>query len=60
MRGLMVAAIALAAAAGVPQAHADVKDGVEAWERGDYEAAVAQWLAPAAKGDADALFLAAG
>ncbi len=56
MRGLMVAAIVLAAVAGVPQAHDDVKDGVEAWDRGDYEAAVAQWLGPAAKGDPDALF----
>ncbi len=37
-------------------AHADVKDGVEAWGRGDYETAVAQWTGPAAKGDADALF----
>ena len=56
MRRLMVAAIALAAAAGVPQAYADVKDGVDAWGRGDYEAAVAQWAGPAAKGDPDALF----
>ena len=35
---------------------ADVKDGVEAWDRGDYDAAVAQWRGPADKGDADAMF----
>jgi cell division protein FtsN len=37
-------------------AHAEVKDGVEAWGRGDYDTAVAQWQGPAAKGDADAMF----
>ncbi len=37
-------------------AFADVKSGVEAWSRGDYPAAVAQWRAPAAAGDADAQF----
>ena len=36
--------------------HAGVKDGVDAWSRGDYEAAVSEWEAPAAAGDADALF----
>lgn len=55
-RGLVWAAVALALGAGVPAARADVKDGVLAWDRGDYEAAVEQWLAPASKGDADALF----
>ena len=35
---------------------AGVKDGVDAWSRGDYEAAVSEWEAPAAAGDADALF----
>lgn len=35
---------------------ADVKAGVEAWERGDYVAAVAAWRAEAVKGDADAQF----
>lgn len=37
-------------------ARADVKDGVDAWARGDFDAAVAQWQGPAAKGDADAMF----
>lgn len=37
-------------------AWADVKDGVEAWSRGDFEAAVRQWQNPADKGDPDALF----
>jgi cell division protein FtsN len=37
-------------------AHAEVKDGVDAWGRGDYDTAVAQWQGPAAKGDADAMF----
>ncbi|MFD2782945.1 SPOR domain-containing protein [Novosphingobium pokkalii] len=35
---------------------ADVRDGVNAWSRGDYAAAVRQWQGPAAKGDADAQF----
>ena len=41
--------------ASVP-ALADVRQGVEAWSRGDYAAAVAQWQGPAAAGDADAMF----
>ncbi|WP_237392287.1 SPOR domain-containing protein [Aurantiacibacter rhizosphaerae] len=35
---------------------ATVRDGVDAWSRGDYAAAVAQWQGPAAAGDADAMF----
>ncbi|MEO0031180.1 MAG: hypothetical protein RIS94_938 [Pseudomonadota bacterium] len=35
---------------------ADVKDGVDAWSRGDFPAAIRQWQTPAARGDADALF----
>lgn len=48
-------AILLAAAAlpGAP-ALADVKAGVDAWQRGDYKKALAEWRGPAAKGDADA------
>ncbi len=42
--------------AGALPAYADVKDGVDAWARGDYDAAVAQWQGPAAKGDPDAMF----
>ncbi|MBJ7442526.1 MAG: sel1 repeat family protein, partial [Sphingopyxis sp.] len=37
-------------------AHADVKDGVDAWQRGDYQGAVAQWRPAAIAGDADAQF----
>ncbi len=35
---------------------ADVKDGVDAWSRGDYPAAIRQWQGPAEKGDPDAQF----
>lgn len=35
---------------------ADVKDGVDAWQRGDYKKALAEWRGPAAKGDPDAQF----
>jgi uncharacterized protein len=35
---------------------ADVKDGVDAWGRGDYAAAIGEWQGPADRGDADALF----
>ncbi len=35
---------------------ADVKDGVDAWSRGDYAVAVAEWQLPAQQGDPDALF----
>ena len=37
-------------------ARADVKAGVDAWSVGDFSRAVAEWRAPAAKGDPDALF----
>lgn len=37
-------------------AMADVKAGVDAWSRGDYTAAIAQWRGPAIAGDADAQF----
>lgn len=37
-------------------ASADVKAGVDAWTAGDFARAVAEWKAPAAKGDADAMF----
>lgn len=33
-----------------------VKQGVDAWERGDYKAAVDKWRAPAIQGNADAQF----
>ncbi len=37
-------------------AQADVKAGVDAWATGDFARAVAEWKAPAGKGDADAMF----
>lgn len=49
-----IAGIALAVLA-MP-AMASVKDGVDAWSRGDYKGAVSQWQGPAAAGDADAQF----
>lgn len=48
------AALALSLAA--TPALGDVKAGVDAWSRGEYEAAVKQWRDPALKGDADAQF----
>lgn len=37
-------------------AQADTKAGVDAWTRGDYDKAIKEWQAEAAKGDADAIF----
>jgi uncharacterized protein len=50
-------AILLAATAftGAP-ALADVKAGVDAWQRGDYKKALSEWRGPANAGDADAQF----
>ncbi|WP_375270819.1 SPOR domain-containing protein [Sphingomonas sp.] len=53
---LVVIAAALMGTMAASPALADVKAGVEAWSRGDYPAAIAQWRAPAAAGDADAQF----
>lgn len=50
------AALAGALVAGPALGQADVKVGVDAWQRGDYRAAVAQWRGPAVAGDADAQF----
>ena len=52
---LRVLAASLLAAAATP-ALADVKAGVDAWARGDYAAAVAEWREPADRGDPDAQF----
>lgn len=54
LRKSLFAALALSVIA-MP-ALADVKAGVDAWSRGEYEAAVKQWRDPAIKGDADAQF----
>ena len=52
-----IGAVALAAVVlwTVPAA-ADTRAGVEAWQRGDYAAAIAQWRPAAVAGDADAQF----
>jgi cell division septation protein DedD len=49
------AALVLAGVVAWP-ARANVKDGVDAWSRGDYARAVGHWREPAEQGDADALF----
>ena len=49
---IMVAALASASPAAAPT----VKAGVEAWQRGDHQAATAIWRNLAEKGDADAAF----
>lgn len=51
-----IALAALALSLVATPAVADVKAGVDAWSRGEYEAAVKQWRDPALKGDADAQF----
>ena len=53
---LIGAAGALVAMLAAGPAMADVKAGVDAWSRGDFTAAVSEWMGPAAQGDADAQF----
>ena len=48
--------IALGAASAAWGQSNPVKQGVEAWGKGDYKAAIKDWQGPAAKGDADAQF----
>ncbi|WP_131818661.1 tetratricopeptide repeat protein, partial [Sphingomonas turrisvirgatae] len=55
MKYLATAVLAAMAMAGAP-AWADVKAGVDAWQRGDYKKAIAEWRGPAVAGDADAQF----
>ncbi|QDX24960.1 sporulation protein [Sphingomonas suaedae] len=52
---IWTAMVAASIVAGVP-AFADVKAGVEAWQRGDYRTAVNEWRGPAVAGDPDAQF----
>jgi uncharacterized protein len=54
-RHLLIAAAVAAASLAAP-ALADVKSGVDAWQRGDFSAAVKEWRSLADKGDADAQF----
>lgn len=57
MHKILAAAFCAAAAIALPfPALADVKAGVEAWERGDYPKAVTEWRPLAITGDADAQF----
>jgi cell division septation protein DedD len=55
MRNAYLAMVAAAAVVAMPAA-ADVKQGVDAWSRGDYKAAVDIWRPLASGGDADAQF----
>ena len=57
MRRAGIGATALVAVAmWAGPAAADTRAGVEAWQRGDYAAAIAQWRPAAVAGDADAQF----
>lgn len=57
MRSFRAAAfLALPLLALAAPAHADVKAGVDAWQAGDYQKAVAEWRPLAVAGDADAEF----
>lgn len=53
---LWLAAPLLAVATLAAPAHADVKAGVEFWQKGDYQKAVAEWRPLAIAGDPDAQF----
>lgn len=50
------AVLAASLAGATPAAAQNVKAGVDAWGRGDFNAAVTQWRGPAVAGDADAQF----
>lgn len=52
-QAIVATLVAIAIAA---PALADVKAGVDAWARGNYDTAVREWREPAAAGDADAQF----
>lgn len=55
-RTLALLALPLSALAFTAPALADVKDGVDAWDAGDYQKAVAEWRPLAVAGDPDAQF----
>ena len=55
-KAILAGATALAMLLAAGPALADVKDGVDAWSRGDYEAALREWRGSAEQGDPDALF----
>ncbi|MFT6570503.1 MAG: TPR repeat protein, partial [Sphingomonas echinoides] len=53
---LGMAGLLLAIGAASAPAVADVREGVDAWSRGEYKKAVDQWRPAAIAGDADAQF----
>lgn len=53
---MLAGAAAICIASAPAPAFADVKAGVEAWQRGDFSAAIRQWRPLADKGDPDAQF----
>lgn len=55
-RTIALLALPLSALALTAPALADVKDGVDAWQAGDYQKAVAEWRPLAVAGDPDAQF----
>lgn len=55
-RKVCVLGLLVGIAVAVHPALAGVKEGVDAWQAGDYAKAVAEWRGPAQKGDADAQF----
>jgi cell division septation protein DedD len=54
--GAKLAVALLLVSPALQPAFADVKAGVDAWSKGEYEKAVKEWRDPALKGDADAQF----
>ncbi len=56
LKGISAQLLGVALAVASVPAFADVKTGVDAWSRGDYNAAVTEWRPLAINGDADAQF----
>ena len=56
IRSRHILAAALLLSAGAPLGAQTVKEGADAWQRGDYPKAVAIWIPLATKGDAEAQF----
>ena len=54
-KGLLLSMLPIMVSTSFP-AHADVKDGVDAWSRGEYDVAVREWRPEALNGNADAQF----
>jgi len=56
MRKMVRTVVAASVLVAVPVTAQNVKAGVDAWGRGDYQAAVDQWRGPAVAGDPDAQY----